>query len=303
MSKIVVVVSVDWEGRSLLAENLELIAAFRQRHPDVPIQHFLNPAYYTRAGIDAARTTRAIRQVLLPEDEHGLHLHAWHGLISAAGVTPRSEPRFLHTDAPVPKAPDDWGFYPPEDGYDVPIEHFEVDELDRILKTCVSLLTAQGFRRPTCFRAGGWMSGPHVQAALMRNAFALDCSAVNPQLSIRRFGDIPLCRWLTQLWPAIEETSQPYQLATSQGTLWQVPDNAGLVDYTTADELMSIFESNATRWQANPSKPQIITTGFHQETARKFLSRLDEAIPLMRRRAVAGDWPLIFTARPQEFLA
>jgi len=51
MSKIVVVVSVDWEGRSLLAENLELIAAFRQRHPDVPIQHFLNPAYYTRAEL------------------------------------------------------------------------------------------------------------------------------------------------------------------------------------------------------------------------------------------------------------
>jgi len=125
----------------------------------------------------------------------------------------------------------------------------------------------------------------------------------HPQLSIRRFGDIPLCRWLTQLWPAIEQTSQPYQLATSQGTLWQVPDNAGLVDYTTVDELMSIFESNATRWQANRSKPQIITTGFHQETARKFLSRLDEAIPLMRRLATERDWPLVFTARPREFLA
>jgi hypothetical protein len=302
MSKIVVVVSVDWEGRSLLPENLQLIATFRRRHPDVPMQHFLNPAYYTRAKSDAERTTRAIQQTLLPEDEHGLHIHAWHSLVSAAGVLPRTKPRFLDTGAAVPKAADDWGFYTAEDGYDVPIEHFEVGELDLLIKTCVQLLTAHGFRRPTSFRAGGWMSGPRVQSALIRNAFALDCSAVDPQLSIRRFGDIPLCRWLMQLWPAIGETSQPYRLSSAQGTLWQVPDNAGLVDYTSVDELMGIFESNVGRWLANPSKPQLIVTGFHQETARKYLDRLEEGLARMKDLAAQGGWPLVFTSRPQEFL-
>ncbi len=303
MSKVIVVVSVDWEGRSLLTENLDLIADFRQRYPDVPMQHFLNAAYYTRAEADVVDTTQTIQRVLLPFDEHGLHVHAWHSLVTAARVAPRRMPRFLGTDTPVPKAADDWGFYPAEDGYDVPIEHFEVDELVRIIARCVTILTRQGFQRPTCFRAGGWMSGPRVQAALARNAFSVDCSAVDPQLSMRRFGDIPLCRWLAQLWPTIEETSQPYRVTTQEGDLWQVPNNAGLVDYTTADELMSIFENNVARWRPTDRKPQIISTGFHQETARKFLERLDEAIPRMRRIAAEGNLPLVFAASPQYFLA
>lgn len=302
MSKIAVVVSVDWEGRSLLPENLQVISAFRERHPDVPMQHFLNAAYYTRPGIDPVQTTHAIRQALRPGDQHGLHLHAWHSLVSAAGVVARSGPRFLEGDAPVPKAPDDWGFYPAEDGYDVPIEHFDVDELDRLVRTCVAILLAHGFRRPICFRAGGWMSGPRVQAALMRNEFTLDCSAVNPQLSIRRFGDIPLCRWLTHLWPTIEETSQPYLMSTPAGGLWQVPNNAGLVDYTSVNELMSIFEQNVARSRQRGGASQILSTGFHQETARKFLNRLDEAIPLMKQVAADNGLPLIFTARPQDLL-
>ena len=147
------------------------------------------------------------------------------------------------------------------------------------------------------------MSGPRVQAALCRNGFAFDCSAVNPLLSVRRFGDIPLCRWLMQLWPAIEETSQPYRVTTQEGHLWQVPNNAGLVDYTATDELMSIFENNVARWRPAERKAQIISTGFHQETARKFLQRLDEAIPRMRRIAAESALPLVFAASPQCFLA
>ena len=78
--------SVDWEGRSLLPENLRLMADFRRKHPDVPMQHFLNAAYYTRPDIDAPSTTQLIREVLLPADEHGLHLHAWRSLLAVAGV-------------------------------------------------------------------------------------------------------------------------------------------------------------------------------------------------------------------------
>lgn len=299
---IVVVVSVDWEGRSLLPENLQLIAAFRRRHADVPLQHLLNPAYYTRPGSNATAATDAIRQALLPHDEHGMHIHAWRSLLAAAGVAPRGSPRFLEDDPPVPKAPDDWGFYPPEDGYDVPLEQFELEELDRVLKTSLEILTTQGFQRAVTFRAGGWMSGPKVQSALAKNGFEIDCSAVDPQFTIRRFGNIALARWLTELWPSTVPTSQPYRSSTPAGALWQVPNNAALVDYTATEELVAIFERNVARWRETSGTPCFISTGFHQETARTFLYRLDNGIDRMRRIADEHKLPIVFTARPQDFL-
>jgi len=302
MANIVVVVSVDWEGRSLLQENLQLIAAFRRKHPDVPMQHFLNAAYYTRADMDAVQTTEAIQQALAPMDDHGLHIHAWHSLLFAAGVTGRSSPKFCESIAADLMSADDWGFYPSEPGYDVPLECFEANELDKIIRTSVAILTAQGFPRPVCFRAGGWMAGEKVRSALARNGFMLDCSAVDPRLAIRRFGDIPLCRWLSELWPTVTETTQPHPLVTSSGELWQAPNNAGLVDYTSLDELIAIFQSNVTHWWREPDRHCFFSTGFHQETARKFLYRLDEAIGAIKRMAEEAQLPVVFTARPLDYL-
>jgi hypothetical protein len=304
MSNILIVVSVDWEGRSLLSQNLEVMASFRRKYPDIPFQHFLNAAYYTRAVVDVAKTTAAIRSTLLPEDEHGLHIHAWHSLLSAAGVAARHAPRFLPEDLDLSavKAPDDWGFYPEESGYDVPLEHFEVDEVDRMIQTSQAILTAQGFRLATTFRAGGWMSGRNVQEALARNMISLDCSAVDPQVPFRRFGDIPLYRWVTELWPGINDCSQPHRVVTRAGDIWEIPNNAGLVDYTSTKEVVAIFQKNVAFWRESPNRHCVISTGFHQETARKFLDRLDGAIEIVRGIADEERLPLVFTARPQDFL-
>ena len=302
MGNIIVVVSVDWEGRSLLPENLRLMSELRRKHPDVPFQHFLNAAYYTRQNIDAQHTSRLIRDVLLPDDDHGLHIHAWRSLLSAAGVELDESPSLLQESAQVPRAPDDWGFYPPEKGYDTPLEHLSLESLDKIIRTSVRILVDEGFRTPTTFRAGAWMSGPKVQAALAKNGFVADCSAVCVDPVERRFGQIPLCEWLRQLWPTIDETSQPYRLNTPSAALWQVPNNANLVDYLSADETVAIFERNAARWRENSENNYFVSTGFHQETARVFLSRLDEAITAIKSVALQRRLPFIFTARPQDYI-
>jgi hypothetical protein len=266
------------------------------------MQHFLNPAYYTRPGIDAAQTSQVIRGVLLPEDDHGLHIHAWSSLLSAAGVEAGALPSLLKDDGRVLRAADDWGFFPAEAGYDTPIEHFSVSELDKIIRTSRRILVEQGFCCPVSFRAGAWMSGRRVQEALAKNGFTLDCSAVNVGPVVRRFGNIPLCDWLRELWPAINETSQPFQVTTPLGQLWQMPNNANLVDYMSAEEIIAIFERNATRWEEFPESHWFVSTGFHQETARFFLSRLDEAITVIKSLAMEKGWPLIFTAKPKAFL-
>lgn len=302
MPNIFVVVSVDWEGRSLLPENLQRMAAFRRKHPDVPMQHFLNAAYYTRPGIDAAQFSRAIHEVLLPEDDHGLHIHAWRSLLAAAGVEAADLQGVIKNSTVAFRAADDWGFFPAEPGYDVPIEDFAVDALGRMMRTSTRILVEAGFGSPVTFRAGGWMSGPKVQQALVINGFTLDCSAGLFAPVLRRFGEIPLCERMRQLWPAIDDTSQPFQVATPSGSLWELPNNAALVDYMTAGDVMEVFERNVARWQRAPHRHCFISTGFHQETARVFLDRLDEAVSAMKRMAAQRGWPLVFTGKPQDFL-
>jgi hypothetical protein len=86
------------------------------------------------------------------------------------------------------------------------------------------------------------------------------------------------------------------------GELWQVPNNAGLVDYTSLDEPLAIFQNNVTHWVRSPERHCFFSTGFHQETARKFLGRLDEAIGAIKRMAEEAQLPVVFTARPLDFL-
>ena len=97
MSKILVVVSVDWEGRSLLDENLNLMKSLRSFHPDVPLQHFLNAVYFTKEGADINQTEKKIHSVLLPDDEYVNHDHAWNSLFQEAlAVTLASWNREFH---------------------------------------------------------------------------------------------------------------------------------------------------------------------------------------------------------------
>ena len=87
-------VTVDWEGLSLNEENLEAIREFRRAYPHIAMLHLLNPVYFLQPGINTADTTAKIRSVLLPGDEHGLHLHGWKSLVEYCKVEYKSEPSF-----------------------------------------------------------------------------------------------------------------------------------------------------------------------------------------------------------------
>jgi hypothetical protein len=178
----------------------------------------------------------------------------------------------------------------------------KVDDLKRLIASCNRILMEQGFRRPTSFRAGAWMSGTNVQTALVSNGFEVDCSAVSVEPVVRRFGELPLCGWLRELWPEITSVTQPYRICTPAGALWQVPNNANLVDYVSAEETVALFESIAHRWEAAPDTQQFFCTGFHQETARVFLSRLDEAVSRIKDLSLERHWSVVFSATPLSYL-
>ena len=93
-AKIYLTISVDWEGRDLDLSNLKVMEEFRNEHPQLPILHFLNAAYFTKTNADSEEVNRKIRSGLRDQDELGLHIHAWKSIVEASGVSYRHMPKW-----------------------------------------------------------------------------------------------------------------------------------------------------------------------------------------------------------------
>ncbi len=308
MSNIHVVVSVDWEGRSLLDENVHAMKAFRAAHPDVPMQQFLNAAYYTKEDADIPSTTNKILSTLLPEDEHALHLHAWNSLFELAGVVARKQPSMLEMSEQRQskiklKNREDWEFYKNDWGYDVPINKYSAIELFKVIQTSNKILMSHGFRQPRSFRAGGGMGGGNLLEALTQSQFTVDASASNIRFFRQRFGNIPLIEWMGELWAHIHDCSQPYKESTANGDIWQVPSNGCVADYTTEDDIIDVFKKNVVVWEHSKGEDVFVSIGFHQETAARFLDRINKAIVEIRKISSRQGLPVVFTASPIKHLS
>jgi len=264
-----VVVSVDWEGSGFDDEDLAAFCQFRDDFPNVPLTHFLNAAYFTRLAPDdvigAVHTSDKIRTVLRDDDEIGLHVHCDNHLLYASGVTPKKFPS--------------WNNLPDMTGHSVPLNCFSEEEVKQIVAFSCRTLTQQGFDRPKSFRAGGWHAGNSVLDALASEGFAVDCSEVAHEW-LDRFGEVE------DLWPNATRLSQPYRLP---GGLVELPNNGCLADYVTSDQMVENFEAVAS---SADGKPVVLSLGFHQETAAKFLPRLRSALVEIERRAATGRIPV-----------
>ena len=171
--------TVDWEGWSLDAENLQAMRDFRVRYPHIPMLHLLNPAYWQRPGADAAIIAEQMRSTFLPQDGQGLHLHGWRSLVEACGVAYRSQPAFGAGEAACTEQ---------DCGYDVSLELAYSETALQQLLTCSSeRLVQQGFDRPVHFRAGGWQLGPKLASALQTNGFVWDSSRIDYNLLLVRW--------------------------------------------------------------------------------------------------------------------
>lgn len=271
-----IAVSVDWEGREVGAANVEAMAALRDALPGVPLTHFLNAAYYTKTGADAAKVTRETRRVVLPGDEEGLHVHGWRSLFASAGVAFRERPSFWGDAYPLQPAAGDLG-------HEVELGAYPVDDLRKVLRRSRELLGAQGFAIGGSFRCGGWMATPPVLQAIRAEGFLVDSSATDGRWH-DELGTYRLRARIPEVWPTVTAQSAPFLIATPAGPVLEMPDTCALADYVTADEMVAhIREANA-RLAADPTRDLFVHIGFHQETAARYASRVTETI-----RRVAQD--------------
>lgn len=267
-----VLVTVDWEGYSLEAENIAEMQRFRQQFPEIPIVQLLNPAYFVRDQVNVNHIQQAIQSTLLPRDVQGLHIHAWKSLVDYCQVPFQHQPSF---------SPENEVCNPDKDcGYTVSLELAYSENALRQLVACgQQIMLDNGFEKPVYFRAGGWQGGPKLTAALIQNGFVWDSSTIAADLLTTRWHvDSALIRILKRLHPDATPLDQPYQV---NAQLIEYPNNAALADYTTTAQLITLFKALLDQGG------HVMVLGFHQETAVDYLPRLSAAIPKMQAIAQA----------------
>lgn len=272
--RVQIVVTVDWEGRDLLPENLGAMKKLREDYPSVRLVQFLNAAYFTKPGANAAAVRSQIQTALKSTDELGLHIHGWKRLFEAAGVTFRSTPTFWGRSW----LSNDCSF---DCGHEVPISAYTEPELEKVIAFSIATLEANGFGHAKSFRAGGWMARDVVRQALVAQGITWDSSAVPSAYLSAELQGLPLLDWIATEWKGTTAATQPYVITTAKGKLKELPDNGALADYVTADEMVDVFQQAKERWKADPAHDQVVTIGFHQETAAKYVPRVREAIDRM----------------------
>ncbi|MGQ0443158.1 MAG: hypothetical protein ACT4OH_06885 [Methylophilaceae bacterium] len=272
-AEIEVYVTVDWEGGSLEQDNIEAMQVFRKKYADIPMVHFLNPVYFLRLNQHTEQVFKTIHSTVLPNDEHGLHLHGWKSLVQQCGVDYKPAPSFAAQDERCEIG---------DCGYSVSLEYaYSQPELNRLIACSADLLVQQGFNRPRSFRAGGWQQGGKLTAALKENQFLFDSSRTDSRLLTTKWDEKSnLVQMVQSLHPASSPLDQPYLLS---GKLIEFPNNASLADYTSADQILIMFK------QLIAHKKPVMVLGFHQETAFSYLGRLDDAIPEMQKAARASN--------------
>jgi len=283
---LLLVVTVDWEGRDLTEQNLAAMEGLRVRFPELRLSHFLNAAYFTKSGAKQDEVGKQIARAVLPEDERGLHIHGWKQLFEAAGVEFRDRPTFWDADGIVT------GCASSDCGHEVPISAYEVSELRQVIRFSVDTLDERGFGRATSFRAGGWMANDNVTEALVLEGFTTENSAVPAKMLASEIGHLPLHAWVEELWAGTESTSQPFWLATESGELVEVPDNGALADYMRAEEMFEVYQACAEVWRDDPRRDVVVSIGFHQETAAKFLPRVEDALEMILTDAKKASVPV-----------
>jgi hypothetical protein len=283
--RLVVAVTLDWEGAYLSPEGLDALDALRKGLPDVPITHFVSAAYFTKDSPDP-RAVSTIVEAVRKGDELAVHLHAWKSLALAAGIEPKLNPSFLTgTDKLMQFEDGDVGF-------DTDLEVYSVVEARALIRTSRKLLEQTRLPISKSFRAGGYLATPRILQAIREEGFAVDSSATNAQqLDARQ--DAVLPRRIREVWPKVETATQPFFVEVPGGKLLELPI-AAIADYVTAAELVGVLEAAHGRLQQEPARDVVVVLGFHQETSQEFAGRLGEALQQVRaRKAFAAD--LLFT--------
>lgn len=283
MPKAYLTISVDYEGRNLLPENLEVFQQLRRDYLQVPLVHFLNPTYFL-LGESIPETKAKLQSLQQEGDEIGMHIHGHRALIEAAGVEFNegyySYYGFTHRAVNAPYH---------QEGLEAILDiSYTPAEILAIFMKGRQILEEAGFPVGISFRSGGWMAGADTLSALVQSGFRIDSSAVpvywlqkaaadetKPQ-DYRFICDL-LLRAVGNLWNhdngAITPETQPFVISTEHGDILEMPDTGCLADYVSTEDMLTHINEACLR-ATTSDKDQYVHIGFHQESAAEYLGKI-----------------------------
>lgn len=280
--RIVVAVTVDWEGAAFSPEGLDALDELRKHLGAAPITHFVSAAYFTKDHPDA-RAAAYLAETVRPGDELAIHLHVWRSLARASSIEPKLSPSFVTGTDKL------YEFDDGDLGFDTDLDVYGVPELRALIRTSAHLLAQIHHPLSKTFRAGGYLATPKVLDAIHQEGFTVDSSATDyRQIDARK--DSFLSRRVREVWPRLDTMTQPYFL--EQGLL-EMPI-AATADYVGATDIVGMFDAASARLQKDPERDVFVVIGCNQETAQEFAGHLGEAIEQLRGRRALADH-LLFT--------
>ncbi|MBN2016507.1 hypothetical protein JW766_06790 [Candidatus Dojkabacteria bacterium] len=240
--------TMDWEGTDVPDDELARLEEFSIQH-NVPITHMFNPRIYVTSEVSEERTrdlTKWVTQRQMSGDEIGMHLHMHYDLVQSAGITPRQTPK--------------WTNYL-NNGHDVPMTAYTVEELTQIISWSKDEFLNQGLPSPVSFRAGGWFADLKVLQALENNGFLIDTSG--------RDSYVWGANRLKGYWN-LSATTHPYYPSKSNQNSSSPPPNFNIMELTNngADSWFFKSEDLTNRFNANYAnaplnQPQVVTYLSH----------------------------------------
>lgn len=222
--------TIDWEGYDASDTYLKALSDISNRY-SIPMTHFYNPRTTITTTISEERRAYLVswlKDCLAKGDDMALHLHMFDDLLVAAGVVPKTEPRW------------DGG----TDGYNVPITAYSTDELKQIIGRALIEMDNTGLPRPDIFRAGAWFANEQTLETVSEMGFVADSSG----RTAYKFGS----NQMPGTWN-LSATTQPYRPSQSdQNTgsinnslnILEIPDNGADSYWFSAADMISRFQAN-----------------------------------------------------------
>jgi hypothetical protein len=271
--RLVVAVTVDWEGAYLSDEGLDALADLRaQLGSTGAMTHFISAAYFTKPS-PIAIAQELIVDAIRADDEVAVHLHAWKSLADASGIESRLSPSFFNgTDQLLRFEGDD------DVGFDLDLDAYTVLELRALLRTSRRILQDAGLVVSRSFRAGGYLGTPKVLRALRDEGFHVDSSATDHR-QLEEYGDTLLPVRVASTW---NQGIEPQLVAPEGGgPILELPI-AATADYATEDEIAHVLDEAAARLRRAPDRDVFVVLACHQETGAEYCARLSRAIERVR---------------------
>ncbi len=299
MPKIQINFSIDWEGESLF-ELKDLIKFRRKLRYEIPITHFICPAYYL---IDRQENAKRTMSAIFTGDEIGLHFHALKPLVKSAGVEFRWDENFYRPLSSwlvvllnkLPVNLRNYVFSSIVSGRGVPLGVYTQSEIKKLLLFSKELLQ-NIFENHTIsgVRVGGWLASDRVLRVIEQLDFKYDASSVPPEIfsqgySITNIGNKQddyfdengiFTDYILKIWGAKEIPigflkntiykkifGEKFLTYKSQPfsilpQLTEIPNNLGLSDFVSEATMRQTFDEMLA--QASET-PQLMSIGCHVE--------------------------------------